>query len=140
MTQDEIRDAIGASPELHGLVPDTSAIAAALSDGRTRVESREIGIGTILMVLQPHGGAFLDGLVALGESDRNVYWAMELIRQGRFDVGLQGTRTQMQALAQQMPDLASAFAALLALAEVPDSVGEFDVRRAIFADDGALRV
>lgn len=140
MTQDEIRAAISGSPELMALVPDTVALAAALSAGRTRVVSHEIGVGTILMVLAPNGGAFLDGLVVLGETDRNVNWAMGLIKQGRFDVGMQGTRAQMQALALQMPELAGAFTALLALAEVPDPVPEFDVRCAIFADDGALRV
>ena len=140
MTQDEIRAAIVASPDLQALVPDTGALAAALSAGRTRIESKEIGVGTILMVLQPHGGAFLDGLVALGQTDRNVFWSMVLIQAGKFDVGLPGTRAQMQALAQAMPSLNEAFSALLALAEVADPVGEFDVRCAIFADDGTLRV
>ena len=140
MTQDEIRAAIVASPDLQALVPDTGALAAALSAGRTRIESKEIGVGTILMVLQPHGGAFLDGLVALGQTDRNVFWSMVLIQAGKFDVGLPGTRAQMQALAQARSSLNEAFSALLALAEVADPVGEFDVRCAIFADDGTLRV
>lgn len=140
MTHDEIRAAINGSPALMALVPDTVALAAALSAGRTRVVSHEIGVGTILMVLAPHGGAFLDGLQALGETDRNVFWSMELIRQGRFDVGLAGTRQQMLALADAMPQLAQAFGALLALAEVADPVPEFDVRCAVFADDGTLRV
>lgn len=46
MTQDEIRAAISGSPELMALVPDTVALAAALSAGRTRVVSHEIGVGT----------------------------------------------------------------------------------------------
>jgi len=37
MTPQEIRDAITAAPELQALVPDTVALAAALSVGRTRV-------------------------------------------------------------------------------------------------------
>jgi len=140
MSPEEIRAAIAASTELLALVPNTEALASVLSEGRTRLEPREIGIGTILMVLAPDGGAFLDGLQVLGETDRNVFWSMELIRQGRFDVGLSGTRQQMLALAQQMPGLSSAFAALLGLAEVPDPVSEFKVRCAIYADDGTLRV
>lgn len=135
MTHDEIRSAVAASPELQAHLPARrdDLIAEALSEGRTRLESHEIGIGTILMVLAPHGGAFLDGLVALGESDRNVFWALELIKQGRFDVGMTGTRAQMQALAQGMPTLADAFAALLALAERPDPVPVNDVSAALNA-------
>ena len=37
-----------------------------------------------------------------------------------FDVGMEGTRTQMQQLAQAKPELASMFNKLLALAEVPN--------------------
>lgn len=108
-------------------------IAGVLSAGRKAIVSHEIGIGTILMTLAPSGGAFLDGLVALGETDRNVFWSLELIKQGRFDVGLAGTRLQMQALAQQMPDLAGAFVALLALAERDDPVSVNEVSAALNA-------
>ena len=40
MKAQEIRDAIAASQELQALVPDTTALAAALSVGRTEVYSR----------------------------------------------------------------------------------------------------
>lgn len=115
-----------------------AAITAALSQGRVRIVSREIGIGTILMALAPNGGAFLDGLVALGAQDRNVYWSLELIKQGRFDVGLVGTRLQMQALGSAMPDLAPAFGALLALAETPDPLPLDAVSRALNLAEGRM--
>lgn len=95
-------------------------LAASLSVGRTRIQSREIGTGTILAVLAPNGGEFIDALVALGETDRNVYWSMELIKQGRFDIGMPKAREQIQALATGNPDLAPSVAALLAYGEVPD--------------------
>lgn len=121
--------------EIDGLLPSRrdDLIAGIVSDGRTTIVSHEIGIGTILMALAPAGGAFLDGLVALGETDRNVFWSLELIKQGRFDVGLAGTRLQMQALAQQMPDLAGAFGTLLALAEREDPVSVNEVSAALNA-------
>lgn len=110
---------------------DTTAIAAVVSAGRTRVMSKEIGVGAILLVLQPHGGEFLDGLVSLGAQDRNAFWAMELIKAGTFDVGLDGTRAQMHALAAAIPSLAPAFGALMSLAEQPDPVTELAVRIAL---------
>ncbi len=51
MTHDEIRAAIAADPALQALVPDTQAIAAALSAGRTRYAETNIGVGTIIEVL-----------------------------------------------------------------------------------------
>ena len=51
MTADEIRAAIAADPALQALVPDTQAIAAALSVGRTRYVETQIGVGTIIEVL-----------------------------------------------------------------------------------------
>lgn len=97
-------------------------IAAILSAERRKVASREIGIGTILMALAPFGGQFLDGLAALGETDRNVYWSMELLKAGSFDIGLPGTRQQLTALRESNPELADSLNTLMALAEVPDAI------------------
>ena len=51
MTADEIRAAIAADPALQALVPDTQAIADALSVGRTRWKHTDIGVGTIIEAL-----------------------------------------------------------------------------------------
>jgi len=96
------------------------AIADLLSIGRVRVVPTEIGVGTILATLGTAGGPFLDGLVTLSEQDRNTYWALDLVKQGKFDIGMSGTRLQMRALAQEKPQLKAAFDILLSLAEVPD--------------------
>lgn len=93
-------------------------IAAVLSNGRIAVQSKMIGIGTILMALAPYGGDFLDGLTALGATDRNVFWSMELLKAGTFDIGLPGTRAQLDALMTAYPALAGGLGALLATAEV----------------------
>ena len=110
---------------------DDVAIAALVSEGRTRVESCMIGIGTILATLGAAGGPFLDGLVQLGQVDRNVYWAMKLIEAGSLDIGAEATRAQVQALADARPEIAPAVAALLALAVVPDPVPVNDISNAL---------
>ena len=97
-------------------------IAAALSVGRKRLVPTEIGSGTILATLGPGGGAFLDALVTIGESNRDVYWTMDLIRQGRLRIDLQATRDGMQALAQAVPSLAQAVKALLTLGYADDPI------------------
>lgn len=114
------------------------AIAAALSVGRVKVQSRLIGIGTILATLGPQGGAFLDGLVKLGETDRNVYWAMELVRRGELDIGMDATRQQIGALIEQFPEMKPAVDALLSLAEVPDPVDVNAVSDALNKAEGRM--
>jgi hypothetical protein len=117
-----------------GLTPETrddGAIAAALSVGRTKIQSRMIGIGTILATLGDAGGAFLDGLVAMGAADRSVYWTMELIKAGTLDVGMQATRDKATAIAEANPTIAPAVQALLALGVVPDTVSPQGVSKAL---------
>lgn len=114
------------------------AIAAILSKGRVKVQSKEIGIGTILDVMAPNGGIFLDNLVALGETDRNVYWSMDLLKQGRFDIGMPGSRAQVSALAQANPSLQPGIAALLATAEVPDQINFNAVSTALNIAEGRI--
>ena len=100
------------------LLPDRNDVAiAALLPPKVLIQSTPIGIGTILAVLAPNGGAFLDALESAGTSDPNVKWALKLIEQSNFDVGMDATRAQMQAFAQVAPDFAVGIAALLATAE-----------------------
>ena len=98
------------------------AIAQVLSAGRTKVQTRQVGIGTILATMAPNGGDFLNTLETLGATDANVKWALKLIEKGEFDVGLEATRSQLSAYAQAMPALADGINALLALAEVADPI------------------
>lgn len=97
-------------------------IAEILSAGRTRLKSTPIGIGTLLAVMAPNGGAFLDSLEAMGANDSNIKWLVELIRAGKFDIGLESSRAQMQAYAQAVPALADAVNALLQLGTEPDPI------------------
>ena len=90
---------------------------AALLPSKVTIQSTPIGIGTILAVLAPNGGAFLDALETLGQTDSSVKWALKLIEQSNFDVGMAATRQQMQAFAQAAPAFADGIAALLATAD-----------------------
>ncbi len=141
MTPDDIRAAIQADPGLQTLVPDTQAIAAALSVGRTRVTTRLGGVGVVLEALGPAEGAtVLDTLDALKATSSPVKWAWVLINRGELDFGSLATRGMIQQLHIGGALTASQAETLLALAEVPDPVDEMDVRRAIYADDGSLLV
>ena len=108
-----------------------TAVAAALSVGRQKLVPTEIGSGTILATLGPGGGAFLDALVTIGESNRDVYWTMDLIRQGRLRIDLQATRDGMQALAQAVPSLAPAVTSLLTLGYADDPISVAEVSAAL---------
>lgn len=136
MTHDEIRAAIAADPALQALVPDTTAIAAALSHGRTRVVPKLGGVGMVMEALGPEVGAqVLDGLDAMKTTNSAVKWAWVLINRGELDFGSSATRAMITALLDD-----PVRSALLAIAEEPVQVSEFDVRVAIFNDDGSVRI
>lgn len=113
-------------------------IASILSVGRTRLRSHMIGIGTILAVMAPNGGAFLDSLETLGATDSNVKWLLKLIERGAFDIGLAASRDQMQAYAQSVPALAPAVSALLQLGTEPDPIHYNTVSDALNVAEGRM--
>ena len=128
MTNAELRTIIAAraaeDPDFAKLVDERAdaAVAAALSEGRKKLVPTEIGSGTVLAVLAPGGGAFLDALVQVGEVNRDVYWTMDLIKQGRLRIDLPAVRTAMEGLAQAVPSLAPAITALLTLGYADDPI------------------
>jgi len=117
-------------------------IARILSVGRKKPSPLEIGAGTILATLGEGGGAFLDALVAIGEQNRNVYWSMDLIRQGRFRIDMPAARAQMQSLAEQVgkayPAIAAGIEALLTLGLADDPLPVAEVSRALNIADGRM--
>tara|TARA_R110001599_G_scaffold33832_3_gene108834 strand:+ start:18546 stop:18962 length:417 start_codon:yes stop_codon:yes gene_type:complete len=138
MTPEEIRAAISGDQAILALVPDTTAIASALSDGRTRIEKRNGGIGLIIETLGPDvGSQVLDSIDALRASNNAVKWAWYLLERGDLDFGSAATRGMIQLLFAESPPVRDA---LLAVAEVPDPVSEFEVRKAIFSDSGEVLV
>lgn len=117
---------------------DDMQIAAILSAGRMRTMPTMIGIGTILAVMAPAGGDFLNALETMGASDANVKWALRLIEQSNFDVGHPVTRAQLQEFADAQPALAPAITALLAVAEQPDPINFNTISDALNIAEGRM--
>ena len=112
------------SVDIAALLPERNdaAIAAILSADRVKTVPTPIGIGTVLAVMAPSGGDFLNALEGMGAADSNVKWALKMIEQGTFDVGHPVTRAQLQAFAGAVPSMAPAIEALLDVAVHPDLV------------------
>lgn len=113
-------------------------IAEILSVGRTRTQPTPIGIGTVLAVMAPSGGDFLNALESLGQTDANVKWALKMIEQGTFDIGHPVSREQMTLFAAAQPSLADAVAALLSIAEQPDPIHYNAVSDALNIAEGRM--
>lgn len=153
MTPDAIRAAIQADETIAALLPDTAAVAAALSHGRTRLTERLITERRILSALGViEGAAFLDALDAFAASTlpdghplapyhagitRAVGW---LKTSEGIDIGDAASQAMLTALAAAGVVTQESASTIMALAQVPDPIPEFDVRRAVFADDGSLLV
>lgn len=156
MNADQIRAAIVGNPTLLALAqqlnPDTFSIATALSVGRVRVQQPHMvsargiagryGGGPVaseVVLLKLEGAR--DAMLASADAGRRVFGSL-LRRQLGFlnadglDFGDPVLREQLDQLAEMNVITADEAAHLKALAEVPDVVGEMEVRRAIFADDG----
>ena len=137
MTPDEIRAAISADPALQALVPDTQAIADALSAGRTRWKPTDIGVGTIIEVLGlAAANPVLDALYASPDY-RHV---KPLLEQGRLRLDSVAQAGMLQPLVTSELLTQAQLDALVARAKEPAPVDEYDVRMAIYNDDGSLKV
>lgn len=137
MTADEIRAAIAADPALQALVPDTQAIAAALSVGRTRYVETQIGVGTIIEVLGlAAANPVLDALYAAPDY-RHV---KPLLDQGRLRLDAVAQAGMLQPLVTGGLLTQAQLDALVARAKEPAPVAEYVVRVAIYNDDGSLKV
>lgn len=152
MTPQEIRAAIAASPELTALAQagNTQAIADALSAGRTRIASHFASERGVLERF-PGGPLAGDALLAKLEAFAAtahplasiVKRALKFLGQAEgLDIGSPATQGLISTLAGLNPPVITTAErdGLRAMATQPDPVPEFDVRRAIFADDGTLLV
>lgn len=155
MTHNEIRAAISADPALQALVPDTHALAAALSVGRTRVVPRMTsarGLADLLPGGPLQAEAILlkleaarDAMLASADDAQRLIGSM-LRRQLGFlesdglDFGAASLRAMIDQFAASGVLTAGEVASIKTIGVVADPVSEFDVRCAIYADDGSLRV
>ena len=151
MTPDAIRAAILASPDLLALLPDSQALATALSQGRTRLVERMISERRIVALLGiERGEAFLAGLEAFAAASLPADHPMAGVQAGirrmagwlkepeGVDVGNPLAQQALAGLAAAGVLNAADAEIVAAFAREPDPVSEFDVRRAIFRDDGTL--
>ena len=122
------------------LLPERNdvAIAAIISTGRVKTQPTPIGIGTVLAVMAPSGGEFLNALESMGATDANVKWALKMIEQQTFDVGHPVTRAQLEAFAVAVPTMSTAIAALVAVAEVADPINYNAVSDALNIAEGRV--
>ena len=155
MTAQEIRDAIAASQELQALVPDTTALAAALSVGRTEVYSRLVSargmaadyfggpVGAEVILMKLEGAA--TALKASAEQADKVLGSL-ISRQLGFlsgdglDFGYPALRGMLDQFAAGGILTAEEVVGLKAIATRPLPVSEHDVRHAIYNDNGTLKV
>lgn len=152
MTPQEIRDAIAADPALQALVPDTVALSwRPVFSGNKELASKKIGTGTILAAFKGVGGKFLDLLEQVGATDRDIHWLLHgNILRGDFDVGEEDSQDGLAKLIAAMPSLvadetlrAQLVAGLNVLASLGYAnapVSEYEIRCAIYGDDGSLLV
>lgn len=139
MTPEEIRQAITESPTLTNLLPDSQAIADAMSEGRTRsapVRRADFavwcGATGLRAAVEDHAANVDSPLRSAALTIRDFLGgAAESI-----DFALAGNQ-QMLAAWQMAGAITQPEAdALIALGREPDPVREIDVRRAIWADNG----
>lgn len=133
-----LRDEIHADPACATALAakDCHELARIVSSGRQRMQSRYIGQGTVLDVMD-NGGDFLDFLVQLGAQDRTVHWSIGLLENGRFDIGAAKAQAQLDLIALAQPQFATGIAALKALGYTPDIITMQDVAEAVFNSDGS---
>jgi hypothetical protein len=112
---------------------DTQAIADALSVGRTKPSTREIGNGTILEVLGLTAGNALLDAINNAPDFRHV---KPLVQQGRLIVGGPLVAAALSGMVAGGVITQADADKLLAIAVQPDPVSEIDVRRAVWSDAG----
>lgn len=120
------------------LVRDDVGIANILSEGRTPVQSHTVGIGTVLEVMSPYGGDFLNVLEACGATDSNAKWELKLLERGEFDIGRKATRDMVLRLAAGNSDWDQVVQSLLQLAEVASPIHYNEVSDVLNRADGLM--
>lgn len=113
---------------------DTQAIADALSVGRTKPQTTEVGNGTVLATVGlTIGNARLDVLYTAPD----FRYVKPLLEQGRLDISSPLARGALDSLVGVVAGFEQAHAdALKALAETPDPIDEMTVRQACWSDEG----
>lgn len=136
LSKEEIRELIRNDATLLVLLPNSQAIAEKISENRFEFVPTEIGVGTILEVFGLEDGNSVLDVIYSQPAYRHV---KPLLEQGRLRLDSSFVRAALQSmvpaiLTQDQVD------ALVNKARVSSPVSEYEVRCAIFNDDGSLRV
>lgn len=136
LSKEEIRELIRNDVKLTALLPNSQAIAEKISKNRVTYVPTEIGTGTIIEVLGFEVGNQVLDVIHSHPTYRHV---VSLLNQGTLRLDSLFVRTALQnmvpdLLTQEQKDL------LASRAQVPDPVSEYEVRCAIFNDDGSIGV
>lgn len=136
LSKEEIRELIRNDANLLVLLPNSEAIAEEISKNRVTYVPTEIGTGTIIEVLGFEVGNQVLDVIYSHPTYRHV---VSLLNQGTLRLDSLFVRTALQnmvpeLLTQEQKDL------LVSRAQVPDPISEYEVRCAIFNDDGSIGV
>lgn len=136
LSKEEIREFIRNDANLLALLPNSEAIAEEISKNRVTYVPTEIGTGTIIEVLGFEVGNQVLDVIYSHPTYRHV---VSLLNQGTLRLDSLFVRAALQnmvpeLLTQEQKDL------LVSRAQVPDPVSEYEVRCAIFNDDGSIGV
>jgi hypothetical protein len=143
MDSQAIRDAITSDPALMALVPDTQAIADAMSVGRTKYGTISRAWFATWAAGTGMRAVIQDTANTQGHPRRSIALSCLDVLAGAsdgIDLGNPANLGMIQAWVQAGLMTQADADALIALGTVPDPVSEFEVRRAIYNDDGSLAV
>lgn len=134
---DEINE--GCPPELLASM-DYEEIARVVSQGRSKVVSSLHGIGAVLEVLGLQDGPdFLNKLENLRLINPAVKWGWILLERGELDFGSTTTRAMIDSLVFSEVITEEQAMILKGLAMREDPITEYDVRKALWTDQGVYR-
>lgn len=137
MTREEITTLIKETPSLMSLVPDTAAIAEEICRTKTKYVPTEIGVGTILEVLGVSAG---NSLLDILYSSQDFRYVKPLLEQGRLRLDSAFVVSTIEQFVTAGILTEDQKESLLSTARQPETVTEFEVRVAIYNDDGTMRV
>lgn len=148
MTHDEIRAVIGASPELQALAPDTQALAAhpIFANHKQASEYWLTDRGLVSDLTVATGSpAMSDSILTKFDTAAGQSRSVKAVSNRLYsdDRGINfGDPAMVAWFVAMTPALFTEQErdALLALSQRPAPVGEFEIRQAIFNDNGSLRV
>ena len=124
------------SPELLAS-RDYDLIAQTVSAGRKTVVKSLHGIGSIIEILGLEDGpSVLNSLEQLKPANQAVKWGWILLEKGELDFGSDTTRLMIDSLTVSSVLTAEQSNLLKSLAERDNPVSEFEIRKALWSDEG----